>query len=111
MRDIVNISDDDYDDDYIFIVCFYGVSFVIDGKVYLILGFIVGGSYYLNYWIYDFEIDFWEGDDLIVFEGSICIYVVCFFIGIWGIIVIGGSGLSLYFDDIWELKFYEYEEE
>ena len=102
---------DDYDDDYTSIVRSYGVSFVIDGKAYLTLGSTAGGSYYSNYWIYDPETDLWEGDDLTAFEGSTRIHAVCFSTGIRGIIATGGSGSSSYFDDTWELKPYEYEEE
>ena len=111
LRDIANTSGDDYDDDYTSIVRSYGVSFVIDGKAYLTLGSTAGGSYYSNYWIYDPETDLWEGDDLTAFEGSTRIHAVCFSTGIRGIIATGGSGSSSYFDDTWELKPYEYEEE
>ena len=111
MRDIANTSDDDYDDDYTSIVRSYGVSFVINGKAYLTLGSTAGGSYYSNYWIYDPETDLWEGDDLTAFEGSTRIHAVCFSTGTRGIIATGGSGSSSYFDDTWELKPYEYEEE
>ena len=111
LRDIANTSDDDYDDDYTSIVRSYGVSFVIDGKAYLTLGSTAGGSYYSNYWIYDPETDLWEGDDLTAFEGSTRIHAVCFSTGTRGIIATGGSGSSSYFDDTWELKPYEYEEE
>ena len=109
LRDIANTSDDDYD--YTSIVRSYGVSFVIDGKAYLTLGSTAGGSYYSNYWIYDPETDLWEGDDLTAFEGSTRIHAVCFSTGTRGIIATGGSGSSSYFDDTWELKPYEYEEE
>ena len=111
LRDIANTSDDDYDDDYTSIVRSYGVSFVIDGKAYLTLGSTAGGSYYSNYWSYDPETDLWEGDDLTAFEGSTRIHAVCFSTGTRGIIATGGSGSSSYFDDTWELKPYEYEEE
>ena len=104
-------EEDDYDDDYTSIVRSYGVSFVIDGKAYLTLGSTAGGSYYSNYWIYDPETDLWEGDDLTAFEGSTRIHAVCFSTGTRGIIATGGSGSSSYFDDTWELKPYEYEEE
>ena len=107
----MKLNDDDYDDDYTSIVRSYGVSFVIDGKAYLTLGSTAGGSYYSNYWIYDPETDLWEGDDLTAFEGSTRIHAVCFSTGIRGIIATGGSGSSSYFDDTWELKPYEYEEE
>ena len=85
--------------------------FVIDGKAYLTLGSTAGGSYYSNYWIYDPATDLWEGDDLTAFEGSTRIHAVCFSTGTRGIVATGGSGSSSYFDDTWELKPYEYEEE
>ena len=84
---------------------------MIDGKAYLTLGSTAGGSYYSNYWIYNPATDLWEGDDLTAFEGSTRIHAVCFSTGTRGIVATGGSGSSSYFDDAWELKPYEYEEE
>ena len=111
LRDIIDSSDDDYDDDYTSIVRSYGCAFVIDGKGYLAVGQTAGQSLRSNYWIYDPATDLWEGDDLTAFEGSTRVKAVCFSTGKRGIIATGGiSSSSTYYDDTWELKPYEYEE-
>ena len=68
-----------------------------------------GSSYRSNYWIYDPLTDLWDGEDLTDFEGSTRSKAVCFSTGKRGIIATGGSS-TYYYDDIWELKPYEYEE-
>lgn len=113
LRDIKNSSDDDYDDDYTSIVRCYGCAFVIDGKGYIALGQTSGQSLRSNYWIYDPATDLWDGEDLTSFEGSSRVKAVCFSTGGRGIIATGGTGTSSssFYDDTWELKPYEYEEQ
>ncbi len=113
LRDIKNSSDDDYDDDYTSIVRCYGCAFVIDGKGYIALGQTSGQSLRSNYWIYDPATDLWDGEDLTSFEGSSRVKAVCFSTGERGIIATGGTGTSSssFYDDTWELKPYEYEEQ
>ena len=100
--------DDDYDDDYTSIVRANAVSFVIDGKGYLVTGEY--GSLLSNYWIYDPATDLWEGEDLTAFEGSVRKNAVAFSTGTRGFVVTGQASSS-YYDDTWELSPYEYEEE
>ena len=108
LRDIADTSDDDYDDDYTSIVRANAVSFVIDGKGYLVTGEY--GSLLSNYWIYDPATDLWEGEDLTAFEGSVRKNAVAFSTGTRGFVVTGQASSS-YYDDTWELSPYEYEEE
>ena len=103
-----NDDDDDYDDDYTSIVRANAVSFVIDGKGYLVTGEY--GSLLSNYWIYDPATDLWEGEDLTAFEGSVRKNAVAFSTGTRGFVVTGQASSS-YYDDTWELSPYEYEEE
>lgn len=110
LRDITNSSDDDYDDDYSSITRCYACAFVIDGKGYVTLGQISGGSLRSNYWIYDPTTDLWDGDDLTSFEGSPRVKAVCFSTGKRGVIATGGTESSSYYDDVWELSPYESEE-
>ena len=84
------------------------VSFVIDGKGYLVTGDY--GSLLSNYWIYDPATDLWEGEDLTAFEGSVRKNAVAFSTGTRGFVVTGQASSS-YYDDTWELSPYEYEEE
>ena len=84
------------------------VSFVIDGKGYLVTGEY--GSLLSNYWIYDPATDLWEGEDLTAFEGSVRKNAVAFSTGTRGFVVTGQASSS-YYDDTWELSPYEYEEE
>ena len=108
LRDIADTSDDDYDDDYTSIVRANAVSFVIDGKGYLVTGEY--GSLLSNYWIYDPATDLWEGEDLTAFEGSVRKNAVAFSTGTRGFVVTGQASSS-YYDDTWELSPYENEEE
>jgi len=109
LRDIIDSSSDDYDDDYTSITRAYAVSFVIDGKAYLVTG-DVNGSYRYNYWIYDPVTDLWEGEDLTPFEGTARINAVSFSTGKRGFVLTGSAGTSR-LDDVWELDPYTYEED
>jgi len=112
LRDIADTNDDeDYDDDYAGILREKAISFVIDGKGYLVTG--ASGSIKTDYWIYDPATDLWSGDsddDYTAFEGSARYSAVGFSTGTKGFVVTGGSS-SLYYDDMWELLPYEREEE
>jgi N-acetylneuraminic acid mutarotase len=112
LRDIAATNDDeDYDDDYAGIVREKTVSFVIDGKAYMVTG--SSGSLKTDYWVYDPSTDLWSGDsddDYTAFKGSARYGAVGFSTGTKGFVVTGGSS-SLYFDDMWELLPYEHEEE
>jgi len=116
LRDIKDESDDDYDDDYTSIMRAYGCAFVIDGQGFLTLGQTAGGGLRSNYWIYDPATDLWrssetEDYDYTPFEGSSRVKAICFSTGQRGIITTGGAGSTSYFDDTWELKPYEWEED
>ena len=111
----MKLNDDDYDDDYTSIVRSYGCAFVIDGQAYLALGKTSAGSHRSNYWVYSPSSDLWrssetEDYDFTPFEGSSRTNAICFSTGKRGIITTGGSGNYMY-DDTWELKPYEWEEE
>lgn len=114
LRDIKDSSDDDYDDDYTSIARTFACSFVIDHKAYITLGQTAGGSFRSNYWIYDPTTDLWQGDDddydLTTFEGSSRIKAVSFSTGTRGFVTAGGSS-STFYDDTYELKPYEYDED
>jgi N-acetylneuraminic acid mutarotase len=106
LRPITNDdSDNDYDDDYDGIRRAYAVSFVIDGK-----GYIVTGDGKTDYWEYNPATDLWDNEDFTPFEGSSRAYAVSFSTGTRGFVATGLSG-SYYLDDLWELNPYELEED
>lgn len=105
LRDIANTSDDDYDDDYAFVRT-QAVSFVIDGNAYIACG--TSGSLRTDTWKYYPSTDLWE--KVSKFKGSIRTSTASFSNGTRGYVVTGGSGTS-YYDDIWELKPYEYDDD
>lgn len=109
LRDIVNSSDEDYDDDYA-ISRYSAVTFVIDGKGYLTSG--TGSGLSNDYWVYYPETDLWRGDsddDFTAFEGTSRSQAVSFSTGTRGFILTGASS-GYYFDDVWELLPYEQED-
>lgn len=118
LRDIANTnSDEDYDDDYA-IARIGAVSFVIDG-----MGYVASGSrngVMSDYWVYNPQLDLWSGDSDDDFTpmtdvhnvssgASSRAYAVSFSTGTRGFVLTGASGGS-YFDDVYELLPYEYEE-
>lgn len=109
LRDISNTSDYEYDDDYA-ITRWSAVSFVIDGKGYIVGG--TSGSNLSDYWVYYPETDLWYGDSddaYTPFEGSTRQQAVSFSTGTRGFIMTGNSS-TYYFDDTWELLPYEMED-
>ncbi len=95
-RDIADVSDDDYDDDYSNISGIYKVSFSLNGKGYIATGgYSSPGSYV---WEYDPILDLWEQKTS--FESSGRIEAVGFSIGNIGYITTGRNS-SYYFDDLW----------
>lgn len=111
LRDTSDTDDDnDYDDDYDGIRRAYAVSFVIDGR-----GFLVTGNYgglKADYWIYDPVTDLWDNEDLTPFSGnyrSTRESAVSFSTGTRGFVTTGKSGSDC-FDDTWELLPYEIED-
>ncbi len=114
LRDIANNNtDEDYDDDYAGIARAQAVTFVIDGKGYLVTG--ENGTLKSDYWVYNPATDLWSGDSdddytALTVKASARKKAVAFSTGTRGFIVTGASS-SLYFDDMWELSPYEYYEE
>lgn len=95
-REISNISDDDYDDDYTSISRINGVGLSFNGK-----GYVVGGStssLLQNVWEYNPATDLWT--ERTSFEGSERTEAVGFGIGQYGYVTTGRNS-SYYFDDIW----------
>ena len=105
LRDIANTSNDSYDDDYS-IIRTSGVAFVIDGAVYLTCG--ESGGVRSDTWKYYPSTDFWE--NVAKFKGSARSATVSFSNGEKGFVATGGSS-TYYFDDIWELHPYEYDDD
>jgi len=116
LRDIANNNTDEtYDDDYAGIARERAVSFVIDGKAYLVTG--TTGSVKTDYWIYDPTTDLWSGDsddDYTPFyesgKRSSRYGAVAFSTGTRGFVVTGGTS-SEYYDDMFELLPYEQTEQ
>jgi N-acetylneuraminic acid mutarotase len=94
-RQISNISDDDYDNDYSSIIGIYKVGFTINGLGYLATG---GQSTGGNVWEYNPVTDLWK--ERTSFEGSSRGDAVGFSINGVGYLTTGKSG-SYYFDDLW----------
>lgn len=113
LRDTANTdSDEDYDDEYGAIGRVYAVSFVIDGRGFLVTGSTSSSANKTDYWIYDPETDLWDNEDLTPFyasERSARNYAVSFSTGTRGFVTTGGSG-SYRLDDTWELLPYELED-
>ncbi len=105
LRDIADTSDDDYDDDYA-MTRQYGVAFVIDGNAYLACGESSGLR--TDTWKYSPTTDLWE--NVAKFKGSARTATTAFSTGVKGYVVSGKSS-TYYFDDIWELHPYEYDDD
>ena len=95
-RDVTNNSDEDYDDDYSYIVGINKISFSIDGKGYVATGGTGTADTYV--WEYDPTTDLWEIKTSL--EASGRIEAVGFAIGDIGYITTGRNS-SYYFDDLW----------
>lgn len=99
MRHISNQSDDDYDDDYSYIIGIDKVAFSINGKGYVATGGAGSADDYV--WEYDPSDDTWEKKtDL---EASGRVESLGFAIGETGYITTGRNS-SYYFDDLWGFK-------
>lgn len=96
-REITNISDETYDDDYSDITRYNAAVFVIGDKAYVSTG--TNGSLINKTWEYDFAADTWNRKT--AFEGSARTGAVSFWVSGRGYIATGISGAS-YFDDILE---------
>lgn len=117
LRDIVDESDERYDDDYTSIVRSYACAFVIDGQGFLTLG-SNGSSLRRNYWIYNPSTDLWKSSETESYDftpfgnskASSRVGAICFSTGTRGIITTGSAGIdtSSFYDDTWELKPYEW---
>ncbi|MDF9829434.1 kelch repeat-containing protein [Parabacteroides sp. PF5-6] len=105
LREIKDDSDEDYDDEYD-IARKYGNTFVIDDVAYYCCGDV--GSLRSNVWKYYPNLDLW--DHVRAFKGSARTEAVSFSTGERGFVVTGRSGTSC-FDDVWELKPYEYDDD
>lgn len=94
-RNITNVSDEAYDDEYATITGIGKVGFSINGKGYLATGGQTTGS---EVWEYNPATDLWVQKTS--FEGSTRTDAVGFAIGNRGYVATGKSG-TYYFDDIW----------
>jgi hypothetical protein len=94
-REITNISDESYDDNYTTIIGRNKVGFSINGKGYLATGGQTTGQ---DVWEYNPTTDLWTEKTL--FEGLTRGNGVGFAVGSRGYVTTGSSG-SAYFDDIW----------
>jgi len=105
LRDIADTDDDDYDDDYA-IVRSHSVAFVIDGHAYIACG--ESGSLRTDTWRYAPTTDLWE--NVSKFKGTARTATTAFSNGERGYVATGKSS-TYYFDDIWELYPYEYDDD
>lgn len=105
LRDIADTSDEAYDDTYKSIVRIYGVTFVIDGQAYLTCGGTPG--LIANTWKYIPSTDTWE--EVAKFKGAPRTATASFGNGSKGFVLTGKSNTYRY-DDIWELRPYEYDD-
>lgn len=104
-RSIADETDDGFDDDYTNLVGINKVAFTIGGKAYLATG---GTSVGVTTWEWDPSTDLWE--EKTELEGSSRTEAVAFTIAERGFIATGRSS-SYYFDDIWELRPNDEEDE
>lgn len=97
-REISNVSDDDYDDDYSTIARSYGVAFTMYGLGYLTCG-ENAGSGRSNTWEYNPSADQWT--ERTSYEAGTRSEAVGFSLDNSGFVLTGKSGTSQY-DDMWE---------
>ncbi|WP_405607391.1 Kelch repeat-containing protein [Polaribacter sp. Asnod1-A03] len=103
---LTDLDDDDDDDDDFEILLSSGVAFSLDGLGYVTTG--VSGSITTETWVYYPSTDTW--DELPVFEGSARQDANAFVFDTKAFVLMGRSG-SYYFDDVWEFRPDELENE
>lgn len=94
-----------WDDDYTTIIRKEAVAIVIDNKAVLTCGST--SSLNSTTWLYSPQTDRWE--EMTAFEGSSRTAAVGISNGVRGVVATGRSS-SYYFDDVWEINRYEYED-
>ncbi|AUC22451.1 MULTISPECIES: kelch repeat-containing protein [Polaribacter] len=103
---LTDLDDDEDDDDDYSILLSSGAAFSLDGKGYVTTG--IAGSINTNAWEYSPATDTWE--ELPVFEGSARQNASTFTFDTKAFVLMGRSG-NYYFDDVWEFRPYELENE
>lgn len=103
---LTDLDDDDDDDDDYEILLSSGVGFSLNGKGYITTG--IAGSITTESWSYDPSTDTW--DELPVFEGVARQNASAFTFDDKAYVLMGRSG-SYYFDDVWEFRPDEIENE
>lgn len=101
-----DLDDDDDDDDDYDILLSSGAGFSLNGKGYITTG--IYGTLTTESWEYTPSTDTWE--ELPVFEGSARQNASAFTFGTKAYVLMGRSG-SYYFDDVWEFRPDELENE
>tara|TARA_R110002167_G_scaffold88389_2_gene238429 strand:+ start:3316 stop:4326 length:1011 start_codon:yes stop_codon:yes gene_type:complete len=101
-----DLDDDDDDDDDFEILLSSGAAFSLDGLGYVTTG--ISGSITTESWSYNPATDTWE--DLPAFEGSARQNASAFSFADKAFVLMGRSG-SYYFDDVWEFRPNELENE
>ncbi|MDO6738148.1 kelch repeat-containing protein [Wenyingzhuangia sp. 2_MG-2023] len=100
---LTDLDDDDNDDE---ILLSNAVGFVLDGKGYISTG--IAGTLTTETWVYDPTLDVWE--DVPNFEGSARQDACAFTFDTKAFVMMGRNG-SYYFDDIWEFRPDELEDD
>ncbi|MDX6746912.1 galactose oxidase [Polaribacter sp. PL03] len=103
---LTDLDDDDDDDDDFEILLSSGVGFSLNGKGYITTG--ISGAITTESWSYDPTTDTWE--ELPAFEGSARQNASAFTFADKAFVLMGRSG-SYYFDDVWEFRPDELENE
>ncbi|SDS19038.1 Galactose oxidase, central domain [Polaribacter sp. KT25b] len=103
---LTDLDDDDDDDDDYEILLSSGVGFSLNGLGYITTG--ISGAITTESWSYDPTTDTW--DELPVFEGSARQNASAFTFPNKAYVLMGRSG-SYYFDDVWEFRPDELENE
>jgi N-acetylneuraminic acid mutarotase len=103
---LTDLDDDDDDDDDFNILLSSGVAFSLHGIGYITTG--ISGAITTESWTYDPYTDTWE--ELPAFEGSARQNASAFTFTDKAFVLMGRSG-SYYFDDVWEFKPEELENE
>ena len=101
LKEIQNVSTQNYDDDYSDIVRNSGVGFVMGDSAYITVG--INGGYTQKTWAYDFKTDLWSRKSS--FERSGREGAVAFVINGRGFVSMGKASAT-YFDDLEEFQPY-----